>query len=216
MTLDSSESKRMRDRMVEAQLQARDIRDSRVLEAMRAVPREAFVLPEHEERAYDDNALPIEHGQTISQPYIVALMTQLAEVGPGSKVLEVGTGSGYQAAVLAQLGAKVYSIEIVGALAESAGARLAKLGYDVEVKSGDGYAGWPEHAPFDAVLVTAAPPAIPPPLEQQLAVGGKLVVPVGEHAQELTVVTRTPAGLERKDVLPVRFVPMTGKAQEQR
>jgi protein-L-isoaspartate(D-aspartate) O-methyltransferase len=160
--------------------------------------------------------LPIAHGQTISQPYIVALMTELANVKPGDTVLEVGTGSGYQAAVLAEMGVKVFSIEIIEPLARQAKATLSELGYgkQVHVRHGDGYAGWPEHAPFDAVMVTAAPPKIPEPLKQQLKVGGRLVIPVGKHYQSLIRVTRTRAGYREESVIPVRFVPMTGKAQE--
>ena len=202
-----------RARMVQEQIAARGVTDERVLDAMRQVPRHEFVLPAHRERAYDDTPLPIEAEQTISQPYIVALMSELADIQPGDRVLEVGTGSGYQAAVLAQLGAEVLSIEIVEELARTAKARLQRLGYTVKVRHGDGYAGWPEHAPFDAILVTAAPPSIPPPLEAQLAVGGKLVVPVGEDYQQLVVVERTASGYERRSVAPVRFVPMTGRAQ---
>jgi protein-L-isoaspartate(D-aspartate) O-methyltransferase len=199
--------------MVQEQIEARGVRDARTLEAMRAVPRHAFVPEDQREYAYEDRPLPIEAEQTISQPYIVALMTELADVQPGERVLEVGTGSGYQAAVLAQLGAEVYSIEIVEELARTARARLAAAGYRVEVRHGDGYAGWPEHAPFDAIVVTAAPPRIPPPLEAQLREGGKLVVPVGDQFQELMVVERTATGFERRSHLPVRFVPMTGRAQ---
>ena len=202
--------------MVEEQIAARGVRDARVLEAMRAVPRHEFVLPAYRDDAYDDRPLPIASGQTISQPYIVATMSELAAIEPGERVLEVGTGSGYQAAVLAQMGAEVYSIEIVEELARGARALLDRLGYRVTLRHGDGYAGWPEHAPFDAILVTAAPPSVPPPLEQQLAVGGKLVVPVGEGYQELLVIERTETGFERRSALPVRFVPMTGKAQQQR
>jgi protein-L-isoaspartate(D-aspartate) O-methyltransferase len=203
-----------RARMVEEQIESRGVRDARVLAAMRAVPRHEFV-PEHlRERAHDDRPLRIEAGQTISQPYIVALMTELAQVKPGARVLEVGTGSGYQAAVLAELGAEVYSIEIVRELAETARERLSRLGYRVHLRHGDGYAGWPEHAPFDAIVVTAAPPSIPPPLEAQLTPSGRLVVPVGEGYQKLTVVQRTEQGFSRRSVLPVRFVPMTGKAQD--
>ena len=170
----------------------------------------------HRAHAYDDRPLPIAHGQTISQPYIVALMTELANVKPGYTVLEVGTGSGYQAAVLAEMGVKVFSIEIVESLAKEANALLSDLGYGkrVNVRHGDGYAGWPEHAPFDAVIVTAAPPKIPEPLKQQLKVGGRLVIPVGKYYQSLIQVTRTKSGFREKSVIPVRFVPMTGKAQE--
>jgi protein-L-isoaspartate(D-aspartate) O-methyltransferase len=204
----------LRRRMVSEQLAGRDIHDARVLAAMGKVPREEFVAPGLRDSAYDDRPLPIEAGQTISQPYIVALMTELADVKPGERVLEVGTGSGYQAAVLAELGAEVYSIEIVDALARSARQRLERLGYEVEVRSGDGYAGWPEHAPFGAIVVTAAPPEVPQPLKDQLAMGGRLVVPVGDADQHLWVFTRTEQGLEQRQVIPVRFVPMTGRAQQ--
>ncbi len=201
--------------MVESQIAARDIRNPDVLEAVRMVPRHRFVPESLRDSAYEDRPLPIGHGQTISQPYIVALMTELAEVKAGDTVLEVGTGSGYQAAVLAQLGVKVYSIEIIEPLAEQARAALAATGYGdrVEVRTGDGYAGWPEHAPFDAVIVTAAPAVIPEPLKQQLRVGGRLVIPVGQPFQRLLRITRGETGFEEENVLPVRFVPMTGRAQ---
>ena len=200
--------------MVRTQIESRGVRDPAVLRAMRTVPRHRFVPSSRRAAAYDDRPLPIGHRQTISQPYIVALMSELARVKPGDRVLEVGTGSGYQAAVLAEMGVKVFSIEIVEPLAERAKGALSELGYDVEVRHGDGYAGWPEHAPFDAVVVTAAPPKIPEPLKQQLAVGGRLVIPVGKYAQSLIVVTRTEKGFTEESVLPVRFVPMTGEAQE--
>ena len=201
--------------MVESQIAARGIRNPDVLEAVRRVPRHRFVPESLQESAYQDRPLPIGHGQTISQPYVVALMTELADVKAGDTVLEVGTGSGYQAAVLAQLGVKVYSIEIIEPLAEQARAVLEATGYgeQVEVRTGDGYAGWPEHAPFDAVIVTAAPPVIPEPLKQQLRVGGRLVIPVGQSFQRLLRITRSETGFEEENVLPVRFVPMTGRAQ---
>jgi len=202
-----------RARMVERQLRGRDIIDPAVLAAMGKVPRHLFVPPSAVGAAYADHPLPIGHEQTISQPYIVALMTQLAQLKKGDKVLEIGTGSGYQAAVLAQLGAKVFSIEIVEPLARQSAATLAQLGYDVTCKHGDGYQGWAEHAPFDAVVITAAPPAIPEPLKQQLAVGGRLVVPVGTVRQSLIVLTRTKTGFTREHATDVRFVPMTGEAQ---
>jgi protein-L-isoaspartate(D-aspartate) O-methyltransferase len=202
-----------REAMVVEQIERRGITDPGVLEAMRRVPRHLFVLERDLPVAYSDRALPLEEGQTISQPYIVALMSELCRVGPGSVVLEVGTGSGYQAAVLAQMGATVYSIEIVKTLAQSANERLKRLGYKtVTVREGDGYDGWPEHAPFDAIVVTAAPLRIPVPLKNQLKVGGRLVVPVGDYQQELEVVTRTATGFDTRNVLPVIFVPMTGKA----
>jgi len=202
--------------MVSTQIEARGVRDPRVLEAMRKVPRHRFMPESERARAYADRPLPIGHRQTISQPYIVALMSELAGVKPGDTVLEVGTGSGYQAAVLAEMGVKVFSIEIIEPLAKQAKATLEELGYGkrVEVRHGDGYAGWPEHAPFDAVVVTAAPPEIPQPLKEQLEVGGHLVIPVGKYYQRLLRVTRTKNGFREKSVIPVRFVPMTGKAQE--
>jgi protein-L-isoaspartate(D-aspartate) O-methyltransferase len=202
--------------MVSSQIEARGVRDARVLQAMREVPRDRFVPEAQRASAYEDRPLPIGHGQTISQPYIVARMSELARVKPGDVVLEVGTGSGYQAAVLAQMGAKVFSIEIIEPLADRAKTILSELGYAerVRVRHGDGYSGWPEHAPFDAILVTAAPPKIPEPLKQQLQVGGRLVIPVGKHFQSLLTVTRTKEGFREESVIPVRFVPMTGKAQE--
>jgi protein-L-isoaspartate(D-aspartate) O-methyltransferase len=206
----------LRERMVAEQIAARGVRDPRVLDAMRSVPRHEFVLASYREEAYSDAPLPIDAEQSISQPYIVGLMSELAAVAPGSKVLEVGTGSGYQAAVLAKMGARVHSIEIIETLANSASQRLRRLGYTVAVRHGDGYAGWPQYAPFDAIVVTAAPPSVPEPLKQQLAVGGRLVVPVGDLYQELLVVTRTATGWQTRSVLPVRFVPMTGAAQDQR
>jgi protein-L-isoaspartate(D-aspartate) O-methyltransferase len=206
-----------RHRMLEEQIEARGISDPRVLAALREVPRHEFVPAAHRADAYADRPLPIGEGQTISQPYIVALMTELAAVGPGSVVLEVGTGSGYQAAVLAACGAEVYSVEIVDALAKRAAHDLERLGYPkVHVRSGDGYLGWPEHAPFDAILVTAAAPRVPPALLEQLRVGGRLVIPVGETGREqsLQVHTRTEHGVEVHDVVPVRFVPMTGAVRK--
>jgi protein-L-isoaspartate(D-aspartate) O-methyltransferase len=180
---------------------------------MADVPRHQFVAPAYAQHAYEDTALPITAGQTISQPYIVALMTELADVQPGDKVLEVGTGSGYQAAVLAAMGARVFSIEIVDELATQARERLKQLDYDVEVRAGDGYAGWPEQSPFDAILITASPPQVPDPLPAQLARGGKLVTPIGEGIQELWVWTKTNDGFDKRNVTPVKFVPMTGAAQ---
>lgn len=199
--------------MVSTQIESRGVRDPHVLRAMRAVPRERFVREAQRASAYEDRPLPIGHQQTISQPYIVALMSELADLEPGDTVLEVGTGSGYQAAVLAEMGVKVFSIEIVETLAKEAKTRLGTLGYDVTVRYGDGYVGWPKHAPFDAVVVTAAPPAIPEPLKEQLKIGGRLVIPVGTRFQSLLRVTRTKTGFRQEEVLPVRFVPMTGEAQ---
>ena len=209
---------RERTAMVTQQLADRDITDPRVLDAMRRVPRHRFVPPRWQDAAYDDSPLPIGEGQTISQPYIVALMTQLADVDQGDRVLDIGTGSGYQAAVLAEMGMKVWSIEIVPTLAKEAAQRLETLGYEnVEVRAGDGYRGWPEHAPFEAILLAAAAPEVPKPLLEQLAVGGRLVLPVGEDggAQDLLVITRKPDGsFERRTVAPVAFVPMTGEVRD--
>jgi protein-L-isoaspartate(D-aspartate) O-methyltransferase len=198
-----------RARMVAEQIAARGITDPAVLRAMRTVPRHEFVPDDVAADAYADRPLSIGHGQTISQPYIVALMTELAAVKPGDRVLEIGTGSGYQTAVLAELGARVHSIEIVEPLARSAARTLRRLGYDrVEVRHGDGYRGWPEAAPFAAIVVTAAPPEVPPALLEQLAPGGRLVIPVGTGDQELRVLVRTASGIETRHVAPVRFVPM--------
>ena len=187
---------------------------ARVMSAMGSVPREEFVLPAYRHLAYDNTPLPIEAGQTISQPLIVALMTDLLDPQPSDVVLEVGTGSGYQAAVLAGLVKQVYSVEIIEELAVSAAAVLDRLGYDnVTVRAGDGYAGWPEHAPFDGIIVTAAADEIPPPLLAQLKPGGKLVIPVGaEHGyQELLLIEVGEDGeVRERSVLPVRFVPLTG------
>ncbi|HEX6204149.1 MAG TPA: protein-L-isoaspartate(D-aspartate) O-methyltransferase [Thermoanaerobaculia bacterium] len=206
-----------RRRMVEHQIAARGITSSRVLAAMREVPRHRFVPPALAGRAYADEPLPIGHQQTISQPYVVALMSELADVSPGERVLEIGTGSGYHAAVLARLAASVWTIEIVPELAERARRTLAELGIEnVEVRQGDGYGGWPEEAPFDAIVLTAAPPEVPRPLLDQLAEGGRLVAPVGEGMQQLTVITRTRDGFRSEPVVPVRFVPMTGEARRPR
>jgi protein-L-isoaspartate(D-aspartate) O-methyltransferase len=206
---------RAREEMVAAQIEARGVRDSRTLAALRKVPRHLFVPPDLAGEAYGDGPLPIGHGQTISQPYIVAFMTEALGLRGGETVLEVGTGSGYQAAVLAEIAARVFTIEIVAPLAEEARERLARLGYgNVEVRAGDGYQGWAEKAPFDAVIVTAASPRVPEPLEQQLKDGGRLVIPVGDEYQELMVVTRRGTAYTESRVLPVRFVPMTGKVRE--
>ena len=206
---------RARGRMVSEQIAARQVRDPRTLQAMRKVPRHLFVPAASASQAYEDYPLPIGHGQTISQPYIVAFMTEALGLKGGETVLEVGTGSGYQSAVLSEIAARVYSIEIVTALAEEARARLARLAYaTVEVRAGDGYLGWPEKGPFDAIMVTAAAPRIPEPLKEQLRDGGRLILPVGDESQELIVVTRRGAAFEERRVLPVRFVPMTGKVRQ--
>jgi protein-L-isoaspartate(D-aspartate) O-methyltransferase len=201
-----------RRRMVEEQLKARDIRDRRVLDAMLSVPRHLFVPEPQRAQAYGDHPLPIGYSQTISQPYIVAFMTEALQVQPEHRVLEIGTGSGYQAAVLARLVKMVYTIEIVEPLATRARDTLARLGFgNVEVRTGNGYLGWPEQAPFDRVMVTAAPDAVPKPLIDQLKIGGIMAIPVGTSVQQLRILRRTKTGLETLDTLPVRFVPMTGK-----
>jgi protein-L-isoaspartate(D-aspartate) O-methyltransferase len=190
--------------------------DPRVIAAIAKVPRHELVPAHVRSMSYEDHPLPLGEGQTISQPSLVALMTELAKVDPGDKVLEVGTGSGYQAAVLAELTDEVYTIEIVEALGSRARKDLERLGYGerVHVRIGDGYAGWKEVAPFDAIIVTAAPPEVPPPLKEQLAVGGRLVIPVGDKSQELRIIERTPDGFVEHASVPVRFVPMTGRAQQ--
>lgn len=200
-----------RSRMVRDQIVARGIADPRVLEAMARVPRHEFVPAAQRGEAYEDWPLPIGYGQTISQPYIVAFMTAAVDPKPGDRVLEIGTGSGYQAAVLADLVAEVYTVEIVEPLAQRAEADLKRLGYaNVKVRAGDGYQGWPEAAPFDAVLVTCAPEAVPPALVGQLREGGRMIIPVGSQwgAQELYLLRKTATGMKRQGVLPVRFVPM--------
>jgi protein-L-isoaspartate(D-aspartate) O-methyltransferase len=188
--------------------------DPAILAALRAVPRHEFVPASLRSESYGDHPLPIGSGQTISQPYIVAIMTQLLEASPGDRIYELGTGSGYQAAVLAELGLEVYTVEIVPELAERARDRLRRLGYErVQVKSGDGYLGWPEAAPFDGILVTAAADEIPRPLIEQLAPDGRLVMPVGPPGwgQQLMVLQKaTDGSIERRKVMPVRFVPITG------
>lgn len=203
-----------RARMVERQIATRGIADSAVLDAMRAVPRHRFVPEEYRKEAYQDYPLPIGEDQTISQPFIVAFMTEALELSPTDTVLEIGTGSGYQAAVLAEIAAHVYTIEIVEPLAVRAESTLAALGYtNVSVKAGDGYRGWPEHAPFNAIMVTAAPDHIPQPLVDQLAIGGRMILPVGDEEQNLVVLRRTEEGILREDRIGVRFVPMTGEAE---
>ena len=201
-----------RERMVAEQLQSRDITDRRVLDAMRSIPRHEFVPAEQRTDAYRDSPLPIGYQQTISQPYIVAFMSQGLRVEPTHKVLEIGTGSGYQAAVLSRLAKVVYTMEIVAPLAERARETLKRLNVsNVHVRTGNGYLGWPEEAPFDRIMVTAAPAEVPPALIDQLKMGGLMAIPVGTVAQQLRILRRTPSGLETLDTLPVRFVPMTGK-----
>jgi protein-L-isoaspartate(D-aspartate) O-methyltransferase len=201
-----------RQRMIDDQLRARDISSPRVLEAMRKVPRHLFVPEPYRDRAYGDFPLPIGFEQTISQPYIVAFMTQALGVERGHRVLEIGTGSAYQAAVLGELTNEVYSIEIVAPLADRARETLTALGYrHVQVRTGNGYLGWPEHAPFDRIIVTAAPAEIPPALVEQLKVGGVMAIPVGTTDQDLLILRKTDRGMQTVGTLPVRFVPMTGK-----
>jgi protein-L-isoaspartate(D-aspartate) O-methyltransferase len=206
-----------RKRMLQKDLMGRDINDPRVLEAMSVVPREKFVLPRDQSRAYADTPLPIGEGQTISQPYIVALMTQLANLKGNERVLEIGTGSGYQAAVLAQIVPEVYTIEIRKSLADSAEKRLKALGYqNVYVKQADGYYGWEEAAPFDVIMVTAAANHVPPPLKKQLANGGRLIIPLGSTTffQTLTVIEKRGSSFHTRQVTGVVFVPMIGKILE--
>lgn len=201
----------MREKMVENQIKARGVKDPRVLAAMLKVERHVFVPAENQSSAYADQPLPIGEGQTISQPYIVALMTELLELKGQEKVLEVGTGSGYQAAILGELAKEVYGIEIVEKLASSSRDLLAKLGYkNITVKAGDGYLGWPEVAPFDAIIVTCAPDHVPKPLLEQLKEGGRMVLPVGSYSQELKKITKRSGKIETTNVIPVVFVPMTG------
>ncbi len=203
-----------REAMVKTQIEPRGVKDKLVLKAMRKVARHRFVPASLEDRAYSDGPLPIGEGQTISQPYIVALMTELLGLKSGDKVLEIGTGSGYQAAVLAEIVDHVYTIEIICSLAETAEKRLKEMGYEnITVECADGYQGWKEHAPFDGVIVTAAPDHIPQPLVDQLKVGAKLVIPVGDVFQELMVITKTETGIKKMNAIPVRFVPMTGEAE---
>ena len=202
----------MREQMVNAQIRARDVRNPAVLQAMMRVPRHRFVPDAMRPYAYEDRPLPIGNGQTISQPYIVAYMTEVLQLEPAHKVLEIGTGSGYQAAVLAEIAKQVYSIEIVPELADRARRALAETGYrNVDVRTGDGYLGWPDHAPFDRIIATAAPPDIPKRLVDQLAVGGIMVMPVGTGYQEIVIISKTAQGVTQKRTIEVRFVPMVKK-----
>ena len=201
--------------MVREQLEDRDIRDARVLAAMLKVPRHEFVPEEYRASSYHDNALPLKMGQTISQPYIVAYMTQALELRGTERVLEIGTGSGYQAAVLAEIVPEVYTIEILPELQEYAKAVLVKLGYrNIHFRAGDGYMGWPEQGPFDCIIVTAAPGTVPQPLMDQLKEGGRMIIPIGVMEQDLVLIEKKQSGVVRRTTIPVRFVPMTGKAEE--
>lgn len=212
---ETAEALKARELMVQRQIVARGVRNLRVLQAMRRVPRHLFVPPAMQPYAYLDSPLTIGYEQTISQPYIVAFMTEALMLQPNDRVLEVGTGSGYQAAVLSVLVREVYSIEIVGPLATEAAERLRRLGYaNVTVRSGDGYRGWPENAPFNAIMVTAAPDHVPQTLLDQLAPGGRLVVPVGNLFQTLVRIRHTAKGFNKENLLPVQFVPMTGEAEK--
>jgi protein-L-isoaspartate(D-aspartate) O-methyltransferase len=208
---------RRRARMVRDQMASRDISDRRVLEVLGRVPRHLFVSPDYRNQAYEDYPLPIDEGQTISQPYIVALMTQCLNLQGGEKVLEIGTGSGYQAAVLSGLGTRVFTIEIRESLAAQAARTLADLGYEgVKVRQADGYFGWPEEAPFDAIIVTCAANHVPPPLLEQLKEGGRLVIPLGStlYVQTLTLITKLEGKPRVKHISGVRFVPMIGEAEK--
>lgn len=207
-----------REEMVKRDIISRGITDTRVIEALRRVPRHLFVPQELEKLAYEDTPLPIGYGQTISQPYVVALMTENLKVQPEDKVLEVGTGSGYQAAILREMGCRVYTVEIIKALADGAKERFAVLGYqDISVLWGDGYFGWREHAPFDGIIVTCAVDHIPPPLLEQLKEGGRMVIPVGPpwSMQSLLVVEKTQEGIVTQDLGAVRFVPLTREKRVQ-
>ncbi|HEX3127728.1 MAG TPA: protein-L-isoaspartate(D-aspartate) O-methyltransferase [Thermoanaerobaculia bacterium] len=205
-----------RREMVDLQIRQRGIHESAVLSAMEQVPRHLFVPESVRPKAYLDEALPLGPGRAIYQPYVVALMTKLLDLQHGDKVLEVGTGSGYHAAVLSRIAKEVYSIEIDSAVASQARQRLAGLGYyNINVRHGDGYQGWPDKAPFDAILLSAAPPRLPKPLLDQLRVGGRMVVPVGgSFFQDLLVITKTADGLEKRTVIPVRLTPMTGRVRD--
>lgn len=209
--------KAQREQMVEQQIKRRGVSDKAVLNAMRSVQRHLFVPPSIAAEAYSDGALPIGHKQTISQPYMVAYMTQVIEPKPNMKVLEIGTGSGYQAAILAEIVKEVYTIEIIPEHGKMAAARLKKLGYDnVEVKIGDGYAGWEEHAPFDAIVVTAGAESVPPPLFEQLKEGGRMVIPVGPvyMTQTLKLIEKKRGKAVTRNLMPVVFVPFTREGQK--
>ena len=215
---DAPKWERRREQLVASTIEARGVTNKQVLEAMRTVPRHLFVPEDAKKHAYTDQPLPIGYGQTISQPYIVAYMTEMLDIEPGDRVLEIGTGSGYQAAVLAEITDEVYTIEIIEPLAESARERLQRIGYtEVKVKNADGYFGWPEHAPFDGIIVTAAAGHVPPPLVQQLAPGGRIIIPIGGvyQVQQLTLLEKDMDGeITSQQLMAVRFVPFTGEAQE--
>lgn len=214
---DKSEESQLKSReeMVRYQIEARGISDPGILKAMLEVARHKFVPDSYKDMAYIDSPLPIDEGQTISQPYIVALMTELLELDGDEKVLEIGTGSGYQAAILAELTSEVYTIEIIEPLARKASQLLKELGYtNITTRCGDGYIGWEEKAPFDGIIVTAAPPSIPKPLIEQLAEGGRMVIPVGVEWQELILIRKIDGKIQQQSIIPVRFVPMTGDSLE--
>lgn len=202
-----------REEMVITQIKNRGISDSRILNAFRVVERHKFVPPEYREFAYSDHPLPIKEGQTISQPYIVAFMTDALELGKKDKVLEIGTGSGYQAAILSQICDTIYSVEIFETLANDAATLFNNLGYNnIKVKTSDGYQGWPEHAPFDAIIVTCSPTQVPKPLIQQLAEGGRIIIPVGKSTiQNMVLLQKKNGKVQESKILPVRFVPMINK-----
>ena len=209
--LSEEEFAAQRRKLVEV-LKSQGLKSKTVLDALLKVPRHKFVPASHRNLAYENRALPIAHEQTISQPYIVGYMTEAADIAPSDRVLEIGTGSGYQAAVLAELAKEVYSIEIVPPLADGARTLLGELGYkNVQVKTGNGYLGWPERAPFDAIIVTAAPEEVPQALVDQLAMGGTMVVPVGSEFQRMMIITRGESGVVERRTIPVAFVPMVGK-----
>jgi protein-L-isoaspartate(D-aspartate) O-methyltransferase len=209
-------SKRIREQMVREQIERRGVKDKRVLQAMRKVPREMFTDGQDLEVAYYDGPLSIGHGQTISQPYIVAYMTEQLRIKPEHRVLEVGTGSGYQTAILAELAAEVYTVEIIAELSRRAQAKLKDLGYaNVRFLVGDGSLGWPEHAPYNAIMVTAAPERMPAALTDQLADGGRMIAPVGAYEQYLELMTRKGTEIQRRSLIGVRFVPLVGRGRKE-
>ena len=217
MTSDNTPVTQARLQMVRTQIEARGVKNLQVLEVMKQVERHLFIPPELMEFAYSDRPVSIGEKQTVSQPYMVAFMTELLDVRPEARVLEIGTGSGYQTAVLARLAAQVYSVEIISSLRQKADRLLTELGIkNVITRIGDGFEGWPEEAPYERIIVTASPSEVPSPLLEQLAIGGRMVIPIGEGPdQMLRLIQKTKSGVEQKEVLPVRFVPMTGRAQEE-